>query len=147
MVLSLLLRWRGVPLRLQTIHHFVEILDRYFGNVRVGRGCRACAIRAAAQVCELDLIYNFHRAHFVLDELIIGGEVCRRAVRVSRAVVHRARGAQLVESSKKSVLRVAGQQDQVLWRRCVRVCVRVCDGVRSLQMADEPPDGSKPIEI
>ena len=29
---------------LQVIHHFVEILDRYFGNV-----------------CELDLIFNFHK--------------------------------------------------------------------------------------
>ncbi len=28
---------------LDVIHHFVEILDRYFGNV-----------------CELDLIFNFH---------------------------------------------------------------------------------------
>ena len=29
---------------LEIIHHFVEILDRYFGNV-----------------CELDLIFNFHK--------------------------------------------------------------------------------------
>lgn len=29
----------------QVIHHFVEVLDRYFGNV-----------------CELDLIFNFHKA-------------------------------------------------------------------------------------
>ena len=29
---------------LETIHHFVEVLDRYFGNV-----------------CELDLIFNFHK--------------------------------------------------------------------------------------
>ena len=28
---------------LDIIHHFVEVLDRYFGNV-----------------CELDLIFNFH---------------------------------------------------------------------------------------
>lgn len=31
-------------LTLEVIHHFVEILDRYFGNV-----------------CELDLIFNFHK--------------------------------------------------------------------------------------
>jgi len=31
---------------LETIHHFVEVLDRYFGNV-----------------CELDLIFNFHKAY------------------------------------------------------------------------------------
>ncbi|KAH9599110.1 AP complex [Trypanosoma melophagium] len=43
---------------LEIIHHFVEILDRYFGNV-----------------CELDLIFNFHRAYFVLDEVMLGGEL------------------------------------------------------------------------
>ncbi|RNC55871.1 clathrin assembly protein AP19-like protein, partial [Trypanosoma cruzi] len=43
---------------LEVIHHFVEVLDRYFGNV-----------------CELDLIFNFHRAYFVLDEVILGGEL------------------------------------------------------------------------
>jgi hypothetical protein len=32
-------------LALEVVHHFVEILDRYFGNV-----------------CELDLIFNFHKA-------------------------------------------------------------------------------------
>lgn len=31
-------------LTLEIIHHFVEVLDRYFGNV-----------------CELDLIFNFHK--------------------------------------------------------------------------------------
>ena len=29
---------------LEVIHHYVEVLDRYFGNV-----------------CELDLIFNFHK--------------------------------------------------------------------------------------
>ena len=43
---------------LDVIHHFVEILDRYFGNV-----------------CELDLIFNFHQAYFILEELIIGGHM------------------------------------------------------------------------
>jgi AP-1 complex subunit sigma 1/2 len=41
---------------LDVIHHFVEILDKYFGNV-----------------CELDLIFNFHQAYFILEEIIIGG--------------------------------------------------------------------------
>jgi len=31
-------------LTLEIIHHFVEVLDRYFGNV-----------------CELDIIFNFHK--------------------------------------------------------------------------------------
>ena len=43
---------------LDVIHHFVEVLDRYFGNV-----------------CELDLIFNFHQAYFILEELIIGGHI------------------------------------------------------------------------
>jgi hypothetical protein len=37
-------RLDGVRHGVQIIHHFVEILDRYFGNV-----------------CELDLIFNFHK--------------------------------------------------------------------------------------
>eukprot|EP01114_Cavostelium_apophysatum_P001223 TRINITY_DN1103_c0_g1_i1.p1 TRINITY_DN1103_c0_g1~~TRINITY_DN1103_c0_g1_i1.p1 ORF type:complete len:153 (-),score=25.91 TRINITY_DN1103_c0_g1_i1:40-498(-) len=59
---------------LETIHHFVEVLDRYFGNV-----------------CELDLIFNFHKAYFILDELFMAGE--------------------LQETSKKTVLRLVAQQD------------------------------------
>eukprot|EP00004_Rigifila_ramosa_P005172 TRINITY_DN15643_c0_g1_i1.p1 TRINITY_DN15643_c0_g1~~TRINITY_DN15643_c0_g1_i1.p1 ORF type:complete len:167 (-),score=47.84 TRINITY_DN15643_c0_g1_i1:40-498(-) len=59
---------------LETIHHFVELLDRYFGNV-----------------CELDLIFNFHKAYFILDEILIAGE--------------------LQESSKKAVLRCMAAQD------------------------------------
>lgn len=37
---------------------WVQILDHYFGNV-----------------CELDLVFGFHKAYSVLDEFIIGGEV------------------------------------------------------------------------
>jgi hypothetical protein len=47
--------------------------------------------RLTEQVCELDLIFNFHKAYFILDELIIAGE--------------------LQETSKKSVLRTIAQQD------------------------------------
>jgi len=59
---------------LETIHHYVEVLDRYFGNV-----------------CELDLIFNFHKAYFMLDEMLMAGE--------------------LQETSKKNVLRILAQQD------------------------------------
>ena len=62
---------------LENIHHFVEILDKYFGNV-----------------CELDLIFNFHKAHYILDELMIGGE--------------------LNETSKRSVLRAMQGQDLLM---------------------------------
>jgi len=59
---------------LEIIHHYVEILDRYFGNV-----------------CELDLIFNFHKAYYILDELMISGE--------------------LQETSKKTALRLIATQD------------------------------------
>uniref|UniRef100_A0A8C2GGU5 WD repeat and FYVE domain containing 1 n=2 Tax=Cyprinus carpio TaxID=7962 RepID=A0A8C2GGU5_CYPCA len=43
---------------LELLHRYVELLDQYFGNV-----------------CELDIIFNFEKAYFILDEFIIGGEV------------------------------------------------------------------------
>ena len=43
---------------MELIHLFVETLDKYFGSV-----------------CELDVVYNFHKVYTVLDELIIGGEI------------------------------------------------------------------------
>lgn len=45
-------------LTLEIIHHFVEVLDKYFGNV-----------------CELDLIFNFHKAYYILDELLLAGYI------------------------------------------------------------------------
>ncbi|AQK62545.1 AP-1 complex subunit sigma-2 [Zea mays] len=62
---------------LEIIHHFVEILDRYFGSV-----------------CELDLIFNFHKAYYILDEILIAGE--------------------LQESSKKNVARLIATQDSLV---------------------------------
>merc|ERR1711907_309736 len=56
-------------LALESIHHFVECLDRYFGNV-----------------CELDLIFNFHKAYYILDEVLICGELQETS---KRAVLHR----------------------------------------------------------
>ena len=37
---------------------FVELLDQYFGNV-----------------CELDLVFNFHKVLSVVDEYILAGEL------------------------------------------------------------------------
>ncbi|XP_020091570.1 AP-1 complex subunit sigma-1 isoform X2 [Ananas comosus] len=62
---------------LEIIHHFVEILDRYFGSV-----------------CELDLIFNFHKAYYILDEILLAGE--------------------LQESSKKTVARLIAAQDSLV---------------------------------
>mmetsp|Transcript_41236 Transcript_41236/g.78783 ORF Transcript_41236/g.78783 Transcript_41236/m.78783 type:complete len:143 (-) Transcript_41236:126-554(-) len=43
---------------LEAIHLFVEILDHYFQNV-----------------CELDLVFNFHKVYLIMDEFILGGEL------------------------------------------------------------------------
>ena len=43
---------------LEAIHLFVEVLDQYFGNV-----------------CELDLVFNFHKVYLILDEFILSGEI------------------------------------------------------------------------
>lgn len=51
-------------------------MDKYYGNV-----------------CELDIIFNFQKAYFILDELLLAGE--------------------MQESSKKNVLRCIGQQDSL----------------------------------
>jgi len=51
-------------------------MDKYYGNV-----------------CELDIIFNFQKAYFILDELLLAGE--------------------MQESSKKNVLRCIAQQDSL----------------------------------
>ncbi|KAE9966250.1 AP-1 adaptor complex sigma subunit Aps1 [Venturia inaequalis] len=61
---------------LEIVHRFVEQMDKYYGNV-----------------CELDIIFNFQKAYFILDELLLAGE--------------------MQESSKKNVLRCIGQQDSL----------------------------------
>lgn len=48
-------------------------------------------IRALFQVCELDIIFNFEKAYFILDELLVGGEI--------------------QETSKKNVLKAIAAQD------------------------------------
>lgn len=59
---------------LEIIHRYVEVLDKYFGSV-----------------CELDIIFNFEKAYFILDELILSGEI--------------------QETSKKSIHKVISSQD------------------------------------
>jgi AP-2 complex subunit sigma-1 len=52
-------------LALEAVHLLVEILDHYFGSV-----------------CELDLVFGFHKAYCVLDEFIVGGEVAETSKKV-----------------------------------------------------------------
>lgn len=59
---------------LEMIQRYVETLDKYFGNV-----------------CELDLIFHFQKAYFILDEMLCAGD--------------------MQESSKKSILRAVMHQD------------------------------------
>lgn len=47
-----------------------EVQLRCFCNGR--RVCGACF---PFQVCELDIIFNFEKAYFILDEFLMGGEV------------------------------------------------------------------------
>jgi len=61
-------------LTLELIHRYVELLDKYFGSV-----------------CELDIIFNFEKAFFILDEMLIGREI--------------------QETSKKNVLKAIAAQD------------------------------------
>jgi len=43
---------------LESIHLFVELLDSFFGNV-----------------CELDLVFNFHKVLTLVDEFYLAGEI------------------------------------------------------------------------
>nr|ALD47953.1 adaptor protein complex 4 subunit sigma [Isochrysis galbana] len=43
---------------LEFIHALVETLDRYF---------------ECANVCELDIMFNLEKAHFILDEMVMNG--------------------------------------------------------------------------
>jgi AP-2 complex subunit sigma-1 len=43
---------------LESIHLFVETLDAFFGNV-----------------CELDLVFNFHKVYQLIDEFYLAGEI------------------------------------------------------------------------
>lgn len=76
---------------LEIIHRYVEQMDKYYGNV-----------------CELDIIFSFTKAYYILDEILLAGE--------------------LQESSKKNVLRCISQQDSLedmevrIRKRFFRVC-------------------------
>ena len=42
----------------ESIHLFVELLDQFFGNV-----------------CELDIMFNLEKAHFILNEMVMNGHI------------------------------------------------------------------------
>lgn len=61
---------------LEIIHRFVEQMDKLYGNV-----------------CELDIIFGFTKAYYILDELLLDGRI--------------------QETNKKEVLKRVGQQDEL----------------------------------
>ena len=73
-------------LALETVHRYVELLDKYFGSV-----------------CELDIIFNYEKAYFMLDELMLGGEV--------------------QDTSKRSVLKAISAQDLL---QQVKIKTNIC---------------------
>ncbi|XP_043086044.1 AP-1 complex subunit sigma-2 isoform X2 [Puntigrus tetrazona] len=79
---------------LEIIHRYVELLDKYFGSV-----------------CELDIIFNFEKAYFILDEFLLGGEA--------------------QETSKKNVLKAIEQadllqEDAKVSSACSECCECIC---------------------
>lgn len=63
-------------LALEIIHRYVEQMDKLFGNV-----------------CELDIIFGFAKAYYILDELILDGYV--------------------METSKREIVKKVSQQDEL----------------------------------
>ncbi|KAM7013298.1 AP-1 complex subunit sigma-2 isoform X1 [Labrus bergylta] len=83
---------------LEIIHRYVELLDKYFGSV-----------------CELDIIFNFEKAYFILDEFLLGGEA--------------------QETSKKNVLKAIEQAD--LLQENIDFQMRLFSGVMVPNMVSE----------
>ena len=72
---------------IESVFRYVEVLDKYFGSV-----------------CELDIIFNFEKAYFILDELILGGE--------------------MQETSKKAVLSQIEQEDKFQEEEIVELALK-----------------------
>ncbi|PWN20679.1 putative APS1-AP-1 complex subunit [Microstroma glucosiphilum] len=77
---------------LEIIHRYVEILDRYFGNV-----------------CELDLIFNFQKAYAILDELIISGEMQESSKKSVLRVVSQSDAIEDQEHSEDGLARIGSR--------------------------------------
>jgi AP-4 complex subunit sigma-1 len=69
---------------LEFIHALVETLDKYFENVvsappicAAACCCEAVssmrAVLCAISQCELDIMFNLERAHFIVDEMVMNG--------------------------------------------------------------------------
>ncbi|CAB1345572.1 unnamed protein product [Coregonus sp. 'balchen'] len=76
---------------LEVIHRFVELLDKYFGSV-----------------CELDIIFNFEKAYFILDEFLMGGEIQDTSKKSVLKAIEQADLLQEEDDSPRSVLEEMG---------------------------------------
>lgn len=82
---------------LESIHLFVEILDHFFANV-----------------CELDLVFNFQKVYVIVDEFILAGEV--------------------QETSKKAILNRLAELEQIKGWDNVDGNINIyLDGLRALK--------------
>ncbi|KAK4702278.1 hypothetical protein P7C70_g3952, partial [Phenoliferia sp. Uapishka_3] len=77
---------------LEIIHRYVEVLDRYFGNV-----------------CELDLIFNFQKAYAILDELIMAGEMQESSKKSVLRAVAQSDAKEEEENSEDSLARLGSR--------------------------------------
>jgi AP-2 complex subunit sigma-1 len=65
---------------LETMHLFVEVLDTYFSHV-----------------CELDLVWHFHKVYMILDEFILAGEIQETSKKV---ILERLEASEARDSSR-----------------------------------------------
>jgi AP-3 complex subunit sigma len=82
---------------LDLIQVFVETLDKYFGNV-----------------CELDIVFNFDRVNYILDELVSGGLVLETSQADILSATYAVSEAAAVETPSYQFLNI-GKRSR-LWR-------------------------------
>ncbi|KAI3624092.1 hypothetical protein CBS14141_002520 [Malassezia furfur] len=72
---------------LEVIHRYVEILDRYFGNV----------------------IFNFQKAYQIFDELVIAGEIQETSKKSVLRVVTQGDGVEEAEQGEEGLARIGSR--------------------------------------
>ncbi len=67
---------------LELIHRYVEVLDKYFGSVCELVSTTNMQTNGNDETVEFgsflslqDIIFNFEKAYFILDELVMSGEI------------------------------------------------------------------------
>lgn len=78
-------------LALEILHRYVEQMDKYFGNV-----------------CELDIIFNFQRAYYILDEIIVAGEIIESSRREPIKRITQQDALEVVETEDQAMHKLLG---------------------------------------